>query len=292
MPQPRQDQLDRRQLALDYGFALNVLKSSPELWDLFKQAVKGNWTQPKFTAELRNTEWFKTTSEAQRNALVLRKTDPATWKARVNQTRALIRDAAVQLGAQVTEDQINRISKNVLRFGWNDSQIRDTLASSVEEGAKGTYGGDAAANAEQLRELARRNGVKLGDATLRQWLVRMGAGESIEGFEAYVRQTAASAFPQYADHLAAGMDLADVVEPYRQQMAATLEMNPEEIDLFDPTLRSTLQAIDKDGKPVSKPLYQFERELKKDTRWRKTNNARDELMDAGRQVLRDFGFGW
>lgn len=289
-PKPKQDTLDKRQLALQYGFALSVLRSSPELWALFKKSTKGNWTQDKFTAELRNTEWFKTTSEAQRNALVLRKTDPATWKARVNQTRALIRDAAVSIGAQVTEDQVTQISKNVLRFGWNDAQIRDTLAGAVKAGAEGTYGGQAAANVAQLRELARRNGVKLGDQALQKWAVRMAAGESIDGFEAYVRGMAASAFPQLREQLESGMDLEDVADPYRQQMAATLEINPAEVDLLDPTIRRALQAVDKDGKPVSKPLYQFERELKQDPRWRRTNNARDELMTAGQQVLRDFGF--
>lgn len=289
---PAQDTLDRKQLALEYGFALSVLRSSPDLWKLFRQAVKQNWTQPKFTAELRNTDWFKTTSEAQRNALVLRKTDPATWKARVNQTRALIRDAAVQMGAQVTDEQVDRISRNVLRFGWNDAQIRDTLAGSIKTGAEGTYGGDAAANVEQLRQLARRNGVKLGDQQLQKWAVRLGAGESIEGFEQYVRQTASTAFPQYAEQLAAGMDVADIAEPYRQQMAQTLELNPEDIDLFDPMIRKTLQGVDQDGKTSTVPLWKFEQQLKRDERWQYTDNARETIDAKARRVLADFGFGY
>lgn len=287
---PKQDELSRSELALSYGFALSVLRSSPDLWKLFKKATKNNWTQPKFTAELRNTGWFKTTSEAQRNALVLRKTDPATWKARVNQTRALVRDAAVQMGSQLTDRQLERITKNVLRFGWNDAQIRDTLAGAIKAGANGGFGGQAEADAEQLRQVARNNGVKLGDKTLRQWLVRMGAGESIEGFEAYVRHMASSAFPEYAAHLKAGMDLDDVVDPYRQQMAQTLELNPEDLDLYDPTLRRALQTVDKDGKAASKPLWQFEAELKKDKRWLSTNNARDDIDSVAQRVLSDFGF--
>ncbi len=36
--------------------------------------------------------------------------------------------------------------------------------------------------------------------------------------------------------------------------------------------------------------WQFERELKKDSRWRYTKNAQEELLGTGMQVLRDLGF--
>lgn len=288
--EPKVDGIDKRELAAQYGWALSVLKSNPELWKIFNKAVHQTWSPQRFIAEVRNTDWFRKTSEARRNYQVLRDTDPATFKARVNQTRALVRDAVVAVGAQMSDKEIERLTHNVLRFGWNDAQIRDTIAGSVKEGAQGTYGGEAAANAEQLRQIALLNGVQLSDKTLRNWLVRIAAGEQIDGFEQYVRQMAAEAYPQYADRLAAGQDLDDIASPYKETMARVLEINPEELDLFDPTLRKVFQATDPTtGQPVTKPLWQFERELKNDERWKTTNNARDELMTAGQKVLRDFG---
>jgi hypothetical protein len=288
--EPKVDGISKRELAAQYGWALSVLKGNPELWKIFNKAVRQTWTPQRFVAEVRNTDWFRKTSEARRNYQVLRDTDPATFKARVNQTRALIRDAVVAMGAQMSDKEIDRLAHNVLKFGWNDAQIRDTIAGSVREGVKGTYGGEAAANSEQLRQVALLNGVQLSDKTLRNWLVRIAAGESIEGFEQYVRQMASEAYPQYADRLQAGEDLDDIVSPYKETMARVLEINPEELDLFDPTIRKAFQAVDeKTGQPTTKPLWQFERELKQDVRWQRTNNARDELMSAGQKVLRDFG---
>jgi hypothetical protein len=288
--EPKVDGIDKRELAAQYGWALSVLKSNPELWKIFNKAVKQTWSPQRFIAEVRGTDWFRTTSEARRNYQVLRDTDPATFEARVNQTRALVRDAVVAMGAQYSEKEITRLANNVLKFGWNDAQIRDTIAGSVKEGAQGTYGGEAAANAEQLRQVALLNGVQLSDKTLRNWLVRIAAGEGIEGFEAYVKQMAAEAYPQYADRLNAGEDLDDIVSPYKETMARVLEINPEELDLFDPTLRKSFQATDPTtGQPTTKPLWQFERELKQDTRWQTTNNARDELMGHAQKILRDFG---
>lgn len=290
---PKVDGIDRREMAAQYGWALSVLNSDPGLAKKFNQAVKQSWSPQRFIAEVRSTQWFKTHSEAARNWDVLRTSDPATATERLNQTRALVRDAAVQMGAQMSEAEVTRLSTNVLRFGWNDSQIKDTMAGAIKQGAVGTYGGQAAANADQLQQVAIQNGVKLSDPTLRQWLVRIGAGESIDGFESYVRGMAKSSFPGLPESLTkqldAGMNLADIADPYKQTMAQVLELNPDSIDMFDPTIRKALQATGPDGKPTSKPMWQFEQELKQDPRWMQTDNARDSLMTAGQQVLRDFG---
>jgi len=94
---------------------------------------------------------------------VLKKSDPATFEARQNQMRAQVRDIAVQMGAQVSDKTLRMITNNVLKFGWNEAQVRDTLAGAIKVGAQDTYGGQAAINADTLRQLAYNNGVKIGD---------------------------------------------------------------------------------------------------------------------------------
>jgi hypothetical protein len=156
-------------------------------------------------------------------------------------------------------------------------------------GSQDTYGGQAAVNAETLSQVAYNNGVRIGDKQLREWLVRIGAGEDISGFEDYVKNMAKSAFPGFERELDAGLNVRDLADPYIQQMADTLELNPGDIDLFDPTIRKTLQASDDKGQIVLKPLWQFERELKDDERWLATDNARDTLMSTARGVLQKWG---
>lgn len=240
-------------------------------------------------AELRKTKWFKTHSEAMRKAELQRKTDPRTWEANLNQARASIRDIAAKMGAQLSDASLTKIATNVLNFGWNDSQIQDTLAGSIKMGAKDTWGGQAAVNADQLKQLAYNNGVRIGDKQLRDWLVRLGAGEDIAGFEAYIKNTAKGAFPGFEEQLDAGMNVRDIADPYMQQMASTLELSPDSIDLFDPTIRKALQTTDADGKITQKPMWQFEQELRKDTRWLNTTNARDSLLGTAHNVLNQWG---
>jgi uncharacterized protein YqeY len=67
-------------------------------------------------------------------------------------------------------------------------------------------------------------------------------------------------------------------------MANVLELNAEQIDLNDSTLRS---AISDKGETN---LYDFQRQLRKDSRWQYTQNAREEVANSVLGVLRDFGF--
>ena len=81
-----------------------------------------------------------------------------------------------------------------------------------------------------------------------------------------------------------GIDLATIYAPYKNVMASTLELNPQSITLDDPTLRAAISA----EKEV--PIYDFERALRKDTRWQYTNNAKEEVANATKKILQDFGF--
>ena len=67
-------------------------------------------------------------------------------------------------------------------------------------------------------------------------------------------------------------------------MADVLEIaNAEQISLDDPTLSMAL------GKEEM-TLSDFQRALRKDSRWQYTSRAREEVSNSALQVLRDFGF--
>jgi hypothetical protein len=81
-----------------------------------------------------------------------------------------------------------------------------------------------------------------------------------------------------------GLDLANVFAPYRNTMAALLEVTPDSINLDDPILRSAY------GQDKEMSIFDFRRAVRKDPRWQYTDNAREEVSTAALGVLRDFGF--
>lgn len=285
-------QLSPEELAEQYGWAAGLLNSDPELKKLFRQAVAGQWTSERFTAKLRTTKWFRSRSEAARNYDTLRRVDPGQFKAMNEQAQAQVQDLAAQMGAALSGKQLQTIASQMARLGLTEAQVRNALAGYVRYNkAYGGYLGEAGQNEDAIREVAYRNGVRISDSSMQGWMTQIANGNrSAEDFQKWIRTQAASAFPGLADQLNAGMDLADIASPYVETMGNVLEINPADVDLFDPTIRRALASKGADGKPAVQSIWEFENTLRKDKRWVQTNGARESIMEAGQQVLRDWGF--
>jgi hypothetical protein len=283
-------ELSKSEMAEQFGFALAFLKSDKSLWKLFNSAVKGNWDAARFQAKLKNTSFYKKNSESARNYDLLRTTDPASFNQQRTQLRAQIHDAAATMGANMSGNQLTRITQNAMKYGWNDSQIRDTLGQYVKA-VNGVYRGEAGQNIQQVESTAYKNGIKLSAQTRQKWAQSIAAGNNSASFyEQQVRNMAKSLAPSYSDQLQAGLDLMDIASPYIESKAQILEMNPADIDLFDKDIRGAMSGINKDGKPTSKSLWQFEQDMRKSPAWLKTKNAQDSTMSVAKQVLTDMGF--
>ena len=158
--------------------------------------------------------------------------------------------------------------------------------NNVPEGPAGKY-------FQNLKSLAARNGIKLSDAAAADYANKITA-EQLDENTAYntIRESAASAFPQFADKIKAGVDLKTLADPYVQSMANILEIPDTAIDIFDPTIRSALSYTNKDGTVATKSLADFETGLRNDPRWAYTKNARQSLDSVGMDFLRNIGLAY
>jgi hypothetical protein len=279
-----------QQFAEDYGYQLAFLKSDPGLYKIFQNAVGHGWDATRFVAAVKASPWYKTHGEAYRQNLALKTTDPATWKQQVASQRAQIGDIAQGMGAPVPGAAMERITEQSILMGWNDAQIKDQLARYININA--THG-DAAKTAYAIRETAYRNGVSLSKNFVEDWQRKIATGiGTLQDAQQQIRSTYAKTLaPGFAHALDGGMDLADVAAPYMQTMAQTLELNPSEIDLFNPTIRKAMSGskMEKGGTVESTPLWEFENQLRQDPRYMKTKQAQDQVMSVASKVLNDFG---
>lgn len=142
-----------------------------------------------------------------------------------------------------------------------------------------------------LKNLAMDNGINLSDDAAKTYANQIAAGTVDENTVVNtLRESAASAFPQYQDQIKAGMNLSTLADPYIQSMSKILEIPSAGINVFDPTIRSALSYTMADGKIGTKSLYDFEKDLRQDPRWQYTNNAKQDVSNAVQKVLQDFGF--
>ena len=173
-----------------------------------------------------------------------------------------------------------------------EEKIKTQLASGMQEintlnipeGPSGKY-------FVGIKNLAASNGLMLSDSAATAYANGIVSGRMDEN-TVYntLRESAANAFPSYADKIKAGIDLKTLADPYIQSMSNILEVPDTGIDLFDPKIRSALSFTLPDGKVGSKSIYDFEKELRQDPRWQYTNNARQQAASVATTVLKDFGF--
>ena len=110
-------------------------------------------------------------------------------------------------------------------------------------------------------------------------------GTDVKVIQNQIRSIAANGMPDNVKKLLnEGIDLETVYAPYKNLMASVLELNPESIDLKDPTLRLAF------GPDKETTIYDFEKALRKDYRWQYTNNAKRDVSNVALKVLQDFGF--
>lgn len=275
-------------LAKDYGYTLAFLKADPGLYGIFNKAVKQNYTPEKFQAEVKNSSWYKKHGETYRTNLALKTTDPGTYNERYSGQVAAVRDKSAEMGAFMTEAQVREVARHSMDLGYNESQLGDILSGYIKIN---NVRGQANSNLAEMKQAAWRNGMKYSSSTYQKWLRGVASGyHTLEDFHLAVKKQAKSLAPGFADQLDGGMDLMDIAQPYVQSMASTLEVNPQDIDLFDPTIRKAMSGTTQDGKPATTSLWQFEQNLRQDKRWLKTQNAQDSMMQTAHKVLSDFGF--
>jgi hypothetical protein len=140
-------------------------------------------------------------------------------------------------------------------------------------------------DAQAIRDTARANMLELSDVQVNNFLADLKAGQDIKTINSRIRNIAAMGMPDSIKKMVAeGTDLDTIYQPYKTRMAAILELNPQTININDATLRSAI------GPDKEMPLYEFEKALRKDSRWQYTDNARESISKISQRIRQDFGF--
>ena len=298
----------------DFTLPETLFKNIPSLNALLKKYVNTpGMTPDAFRKMLRDDVWYKQNSKEIKERFIqyynyrdLQASGQAKgttdYEMQIDKIESMLKKRAVALGSAAASDPaaLRKAAENLYITNRSEDQsfIDDFLAASIRPvggmiGGKGTegYSGKALSDYQLILRTARENGFQIkdilpGGATEQQILQGITMGTiDINRILQDARKLAAQGQPQYVrDLLSQGYNLDQVYAPYRQQMAAELDLNPDEIDLNDPTLRS---AITEKG---DMNIYEFKKALRKDNRWQYSSAANEEVSSSVLNILRDFGF--
>jgi len=295
------DKLEADLMASEYGWAADLIYSNDKLKDIFKEAIKEGWTATRFIAKFKDTNFYQNHTESWLKAEALKQTKPLAYQEAKKGYAAKIRDDAANLGLQLSEKKARELSEKYVRLGFNaperQSAYNDWLAKKIKNSPDDGFLGSAGEAEQELLSSLARNGFDVNSQTWKDWVGKtvrsLVAGDSkITDAQDYVRRQAASRYPSYADKmLAEGKDLQDYAQGYISMMSEVLEIPETDINVLDPKIKAAMMG-DPDDKGVSTPktLFNFEKDLRQDSRWRYTKNANETAQNTANYLLKSFGF--
>lgn len=292
------DRLSPKVLAREYGYALRVMKSDDELWKLFQKASNdqgAQWDVNRFTAELQGTKWWANHNQYAREAMTAQAIGGEDWKLRQQKAENAVREAATTIGSTATPEQLAAIRDQYITQGWDkrpDGQqlMNKALSATIGRAKDGSLLGTSGDLETELKATALANGLNLSDDYF------SGAAKSValglttaNDWQREVRSQAASLWPTWQDKIMGGVDARALASGYINVMAQTLEVDPNSIDVNDPTLRSAMTRLDEKGNAVPLGLSDFGQQLRNDPRWFKTQQYADKFSSTATDLLKMFG---
>lgn len=188
-------------------------------------------------------------------------------------TRRDASGAIIQTGG-LGEDVKRRILNNMIAKG----------AGLERQGETGDF--DVAVS--QLREQAMDYGVALSNDQLLKYAINaFKSGAGVDAEKEKIKNISKGLYAPIAPFIDQGLSVKDLISPYINKKASILEIPAESIQLDNDEGQEIMSKIMTDGKLM--PLYDYEKSLRADPRWRFTKNANEMASNLVLNIFQDFG---
>ncbi len=169
-------------------------------------------------------------------------------------------------------------------FVWSKINFKDKTA-----------GGNALKALQTAQDVAHAYGsTSIADATVQAYALKIAKGEmSLDDFKAIMQKEGIKNYPQFADAFknTPGATMYDLAGAYINQMANTLELDPNTIKLDNPLLDRALRPDGTAGKLPAQSLADFNRSLMNTPQWENTTSANENARSAATGLARAMGMG-
>lgn len=266
--------------------ALAFLVDEPEIGQILVDADARGLSPGAVQLAIENSTWWKTHSATIRDYHTLAQTDPASFWQAVQQKADHITDMAAKMGLDMTPEQIYEAAKAAIYYGWDDASLQRSI---VYQGG-GTFSNRSTAQS-RVKQLAADYFIPLAPEQVSDWTSKISSGQYTEkNFTAQLQSWAKEMYPHLSQQIDSGLTLKDYSQPYVQQIASLLEINPNNINMAtDPRFRQVIDFVDSSGNHRAMSLTESERYLKSQPEWKQTQNGRATTASTVDLLLRKLG---
>jgi hypothetical protein len=286
----------QQQIEKMYPELAAYINQSPELQKIFRDAV----TSPVpvsatvLQARMRATPFWDTLTQA-RSSFDL--ATEATRQAAVTEKTTQAVSYAQSLGVSVSasDPKVVDVATKAAREGWSERVFQNAIGAVLTEDDGDTVALRQGFMGTQVNGTMKKWGYPT-TGTARQsftneWVTKIATGgESLETLNTYLKEQAKTWFPSFAEQFEAGRTFSDVVQPYAQIAANTLEMDMDGIDWSNPIYSAALnQGPEKAGAPMS--FNDWATKLRTDSvyGWNSTQQANQLAHQVGAALVKGFG---
>ena len=271
----------------NYGQMAGFL-DHPEIGKILREAAINEFDYGKLYGRIVKTDWWQSTSAAQRTWQQLANEDPAEARRLVSQTAATMNNRARSLGLNLSPSQIGGMATQSTINGWTDAQTVDSLISQVNWAT--LKAGDLTALRDQVKEIAGDYLVGVSPGTAQNYAMSMASGEmSPEGVRSAMVKQAKARFGYLSSELDQGMTVKQYFAPVANRIESELELGAGSVDMMDSKWLSMLERTGEDGKPRAATLHEASQAARKDSRWANTQKAQEQTTDMMASIGKIFG---
>lgn len=151
------------------------------------------------------------------------------------------------------------------------------------------FGGEYSAALDSLRASSSKYGVQLTDEQIKQAAITAISNPGgVVAEQNKIKAIASRLYPALTDSIVKdGLTVQDILQPYINRKAQVLEIPANQISLNNAEGQQLASKVITEQGLL--PIYNYEKELRADPRWRFTKNANDEAATWLNTILKDFG---
>lgn len=269
----------------------------PELRTLVFGALRDGDTETGIYAALVSSDWWRSTEPQLRAYTQMLSEDPAQAQRIRTDVALSIRIEAAQLGVTIPPDGLDALADEAIRMGWVDLQGNargNLLTSAILDESRwrpeSVGPGSLVVTMSSLQRTAEEWMVPISEQTAAVWAERIALGETTaDAFTAYMADLSKSRFPHLAGIIDQGISPRAHFEPYRQQVAAMLEVDPDQVDLFNDPRFSRIVETHTDQGVRAMTLAETQRYIRSTPEWGRTMNGLSVTAQTLEGVLGAFG---
>jgi hypothetical protein len=272
------------------------MRQYPELRKIFRDAVTSP-TPPSgamLNAKLRGTTFWQSLTDSR----VAYDTATEASKQQMVDTmnsKVVSISQGVGVSLDLNNPKVKDLSIQAIRGGWTDQMLSNAVGTMLLEDDETTVQLRTSFLGTQIQGTLNKWGYPTGGQGRQdfanEWVAKIATGqESQNTFETYLKNQAKTWFPSFADQFEAGRSFKEIVSPYEQIAASTLEKDPNDIDWSDPLYSQALnQGAEKNNAPMS--FSDWTKKLRTDSAygWNSTQQANDLARQIGMSLTRAFG---